>query len=155
MAVGTFMQQFFIAAPRDQVFQTFILPHNQLQWHPMMKEVHDFVERTDSEGRTIYEYWYDEDVKMFGLTFGNKVRGRYTIFEPNEHLLMEGWSVLNIFVQTTIKMRDEGDGTIIDEKCTINMPFFVKNFTLKTAQAAHKEMFEALKRQMEQATRPT
>jgi len=151
MAQGAFDYQIVIHAPRARVFEEYSHPERQVGLHPMMKTVRDVTETLDDQGRTVRGFWYDEYVNILGpLRLYNKVVTRMTLVKPNEDLLLEATSAMNIKAHVAFHFQDEPDGsTRIIEHASYDTPRLVVAFTTSTAKKAHELMLNNLKIRLE------
>ncbi len=149
MAVETFAQRFFIAAPAERIYDHLAQPQNYVGLSPLVVAVRDIQFSRDPLGREVQHYVSVERFHFLGfIRYDNLIRVTTTLTQPPTQLISEvdspGW----VHMQFVFDLQPDAEGTWIEESVTARMPLPLRGFVVAEAQRVQQALGRILTTRM-------
>ncbi len=153
MAVATFAQRFFIAAPAERIYDHLAEPQNYVGLSPLVVEVRDLQTSRDPQGYEVQRYVSVERFNFLGfIRYDNLIRVTTTLTQPPAQLISEvdspGW----VHMQFIFDLQPDAEGTWIEETVTARMPLPLRGFVVSEATRVQQALARILTTRMEGST---
>ncbi|HVU13797.1 MAG TPA: SRPBCC family protein [Phototrophicaceae bacterium] len=152
MAQETFATRWFIHAPAEDIYAHLADPNHYIGLSPLITAVSDVEQSVDAQGLTVYHYRSVEQFRFFGwLRYDNRLRVTMTLTRPNQQLVSDVDSPLNVHVRFTVDLEPGDGGTWLTETVSAQMPAIVRGYVVREAKWVQEERARILKARMETA----
>ncbi len=151
MAVETFAQRYFIAAPAAHIYDHLAAPTNYVGLSPLVVDVRDVQTSRDQQGREVQRYLSVERFHFLGfIRYDNLIRVTTTLTQPPAQLISEvdspGW----VHMQFVFDFQPDAEGTWIEETVTAQAPLLLRRFVVAEAQRVQQALARILTTRMEE-----
>lgn len=138
----------YIDVPVATVYDHLSEPRNFLGLQPLLVEMSP-VQRTIEDGLSVVNYETVEALRLWKLTYRNRIRVRMVMAVPNVRLETAVNANLNVRLHAVYHFAEENGGTRLREIMDINAPRFMMGFVYSQALAAQEHTLKTLKQRLE------
>lgn len=138
----------YIDVPVATVYDHLSEPRNFLGLQPLLVEMSP-VERTVENGLSVVTYETVEALRLWKLTYRNRIRVRMMMTEPNVRMETAVNAKLNVHLHAIYHFAEENGGTRLTETMEINAPRLMMGFVYSQALAAQDHTLKTLKQRLE------
>lgn len=152
MSEVTFAYRCEIALPITEVYAHLTEPENYVGLSPLVTQVYDIKRHANSDQQAVVQYVTVEKFRFLGfIPYNNHIRVTSTQAQPNDVLINEVHSPLNVYVRFVngFSSIEAGRGTAIVETVTIRCPRWVRGFAVGQAKSTQAVRFARLKARLE------
>lgn len=152
MSEVTFSYRCEIAMPAADVYAHLTEPESYVGLSPLVTRVYDITRQTNAEGKAVVRYVTVEHFRFVGfIPYDNHIRVTSTQEQPNEVLVNEVHSPLNIYIRfaNAFTSTEDGTATAITETVHIRCPRWLQGFVVGQTKSTQQVRFARLKTRLE------
>lgn len=148
--VTTFQCSYFIRAAAAAIYAHLAEPTNYIGLSPLLISLTDVQWGTNLQGQQFVGYKSVELFRFFGLfSYQNPLDVVMTLTIPEQQIVSDVQSTMNIRVNFTFDLQPERGGTTIHETITVRSPALLKRFVVGQAKTVQQNRIRVLTSRME------
>jgi hypothetical protein len=152
MTTQTFHHTYFVHAPAHKIYEHLAEPLNYVGLSPLVGKVSDVAKNVNEQHQRIITYKTVENFQFLGfITYPNPLNVVMTLAQPNQQIISDVQSGMNVSVRFVFELQGQADGTNITETITANSPALLSSFVVSQAKAVQQHRAKVLKQRMENA----
>jgi hypothetical protein len=150
MTTQTFQHAYMIHAPASKIYEHLAEPTNYAGLSPLVGKISDVVWDVNKQHQRIVRYKTVETFRFLGfITYPNPLNVVMTLAHPNQQIISDVHSGMNITVRFVFDLQEQANGTTMNETIIANSPALLSSFVVSQAKAVQQHRSKVLRQRME------